>query len=418
MSISVSGRNPFLFSIFLICITRSGFLHLPEHDMSTTNFDILQKLYYDPSQGLWSLQKIRDKLKSQNIRIPVNDIKQFLKNQEVLQLFKQRHVKHHFPLRSDTPFQRIQIDLLDVSNEHVIKNRGCKFIFVCIDAYTRYVIAVPIKNKSEEQCVSAFQSILDQIGQVSEEYGLPTQVDSDNESSFMSHSFKQLCDENEMMQHFSQPGDYKSKGIVERFNRTLRLLIQKYMAAHHTDTYIDVLPNLIDNYNHTIHRTLKKSPLDAIQDNERYITDRDKQMEKAKREPYNRDSIAVGDRVRLLIKKGIFEKGTTHRWTKHIHTVESTDGVEYNVSGRQLVYRKAELLKVDHSEQAPIDVDNVPIVVVQPAVDEEKQQVQRARRQQRIMNQEGVSDTNVRVGLRERRPRVGIVNERGEEILF
>ena len=389
--------------------------------MATTNLDILTQLFYDPSQGLWSLQKIREKLKTQNIRIPVKDIRQFLKDQEVVQIFKQRHVKHHFPLQSDTPFQRIQIDLLDVSNEHVIRNRGCKFIFVCIDAFTRYVIAVPIKNKSEEQCVSAFQSILDQISEVSEEYGLPTQVDSDNEASFMSHSFKQLCDDNEMIQHFSQPGDYKSKGIVERFNRTLRLMMQKYMAAHHTVTYINVLSDLIDNYNHTVHRTLKKSPIDAIKNNDEYTTDRDKQTGKAKREPYNRDSINVDDKVRLLIKKGIFEKDTTHRWTKHIHTVVSTDGVEYNVSGRQLVYRKAELLKVDQSEQAPVmpnDLDDTPSIAEGEPIEEEKQQVQRARRQQRIMNREGLNDANVRVGLRERRPRVGIINEHGEEILF
>ena len=234
-------------------------------------------------------------------------------------------------------------------------------------------------------------------------------------------SFKELCDDNEMIQHFSQPGDYKSKGIVERFNRTLRLMMQKYMAAHHTVTYIDILSDLIDNYNHTVHRTLKKSPIDAIKNNDEYTAVREKQTGKAKREPYNRDSINVDDKVRLLIKKGIFEKGTTHRWTKHIHTVVSTDGVLYQVTGRQLVYRKAELLKIDQSEQAPVmpnDADDAPPIAEEEPVEEEKQQVQRARRQQRIMNQEGVSETNVRTGLRERRPRVGIVNEHGEEILF
>ena len=98
-------------------------------------------------------------------------------------------------------------------------------------------------------------------------------------------------------------------------------------------------------------------------------------------------------KLRLLIKKCIFEKGTTHRWTKHIHTVVSTDGVLYLVSGRQLVYRKAELLKVDQSEQAPVmpnDADDAAPIAEEEPFEEEKQQVQRARRQQRIMNQEGV----------------------------
>ena len=99
----------------------------------------------------------------------------------------------------------------------------------------------------------------------------------------------------------------------------------------------------------------------------------------------------------------------------------STDGVLYHVSGRQLVYRKAELLKVDQIEKAPVmpnDADDTLPIAEEEPFEEEKQQAQRARRQQRIMNQEGVNEDNVRTGLRERRPRVGIVNEHGEEILF
>ena len=48
--------------------------------------------------------------------------------------------------------------------------------------------------------------------------------------------------------------------IAERFIRTLKSRLTKYMTHYNTLTYIDVLPDIINNYNHTYHRTLKNTP--------------------------------------------------------------------------------------------------------------------------------------------------------------
>ena len=37
--------------------------------------------------------------------------------------------------------------------------------------------------------------------------------------------------------------------MVERFNRTIRELITKYMDAYKTNKYIDVIERLVNNYN-------------------------------------------------------------------------------------------------------------------------------------------------------------------------
>ena len=38
-----------------------------------------------------------------------------------------------------------------------------KFIFVCIDVYSRFVMCVPLKNKSEIECSNALRMILKEI---------------------------------------------------------------------------------------------------------------------------------------------------------------------------------------------------------------------------------------------------------------
>ncbi len=48
--------------------------------------------------------------------------------------------------------------------------------------------------------------------------------------------------------------------MVERFNRTIRDKLTMYFSAYNTNHYIDVIDKLIDNYNNTIHSSIKMTP--------------------------------------------------------------------------------------------------------------------------------------------------------------
>ena len=402
----------------------------------------LRKLYYDPSAGLWSINKLHEKLKAQGLRLPLKTIKTFLHDQEVAQVFHERRIKTYFPLIADAPFQRIQVDLLDVSNENYVKNKSVHFLFVCIDVYTRYVLVVSQRNKSEAECTSSLRRVLHDIAELVGPYGLPSQMDSDNEPAFLSRGFKRLCAENHLEQHLNVPGDFKSKGIVERFNRTLRSLLQKYMVAFNTEAWIDKLPDLVSNYNNTYHRTLKKTPTQAIENNDGYEKDRAKQTAKAKEQPFNRDVIEVGDKVRVLRKKGVFDKGTEPRWSKHVSSVERVDNGQYFVKERKQPYRKAELLKIDRSERSNAEHSLPPAVspaaaaaedpplVVESGEDADQgppapapttsttAELRRAKRIRRALNQEGVSEREIRHSRRSRQPANLLVSNYGERIIW
>ena len=59
----------------------------------------------------------------------------------------------------------------------------------------------------------------------------------------------------------------EGKSVVsERFIRTLKTNIYKYMTLVSKNVYIDQLDNIVDEYNNTYHRTIKMKPVD-VKDN-------------------------------------------------------------------------------------------------------------------------------------------------------
>ena len=52
--------------------------------------------------------------------------------------------------------------------------------------------------------------------------------------------------------------------IAERFIRTLKTKIYKYMTSVSKNVYIDKLDDIVDEYNNTYHRTIKMKPVDVV----------------------------------------------------------------------------------------------------------------------------------------------------------
>ena len=95
----------------------------------------------------------------------------------------------------------------------------------------------------------------------------------------------------------------KGKSVVtERFIRTMKTKIYKYMTSASKNVYIDKLDDILDEYNNTYHRTIKMKPIDVTDntyvDFTKEVNDKDPKFK-------------VGDRVRISKYKNIFAKGYT-----------------------------------------------------------------------------------------------------------
>ena len=54
--------------------------------------------------------------------------------------------------------------------------------------------------------------------------------------------------------------------VAERFIRTLKNKIFKHMTAISKNAYFDVLDDIVNKYNNTVHKTIKTKPIDVTDD--------------------------------------------------------------------------------------------------------------------------------------------------------
>ena len=94
----------------------------------------------------------------------------------------------------------------------------------------------------------------------------------------------------------------EGKSVVpEKFIRTLRNKIFKYMRAVSNNVYFDVLDDIGNKYNNTIHKAIKMKPADVTSDSyAKYNKDSNEKDPKFK----------VGDHGRVSKYKNIFAKHT------------------------------------------------------------------------------------------------------------
>ena len=105
----------------------------------------------------------------------------------------------------------------------------------------------------------------------------------------------------------------KGKSVAaERFIRTLKTKIYKYMTSVSKNMYINKLDDIMGEYNNTYHRSIKMEPID-VKDNT-YLD--------SKKEVNNKDpKFKAGDHVRISKYKNISAKGYTPNWSEETFVI-------------------------------------------------------------------------------------------------
>ena len=86
----------------------------------------------------------------------------------------------------------------------------------------------------------------------------PNRIWVDKGSGFYNNSFKKWLKDNDIDMHSIHN---EGKPVVaERFIRTLKTKIYKYMTSISKNVYIDKLDDIVNEYNNTYHRTIKMKP--------------------------------------------------------------------------------------------------------------------------------------------------------------
>ena len=220
-------------------------------------------------------------------------------------------------------------------------NKGIRFLLCVIDIFSKYAWVVPLKVKKGISIVKAFQRILKQSNRK------PNKIWVDKGSVFYNVYFKKWLQDNNIVM-YSTHNERKSV-VAERFIRTLKGKIYKYMTSISKNAYIDKLNDIVDEYNNTYHTTIKMKPID-VKDNI-YIN--------TSKEINNKDpKFKVGDHVRISKYKNIFAKGYILNWSEEVFVIKKVKNtipwtyVIDDLNGEEIIgtFYEKELKKTNQGE--------------------------------------------------------------------
>ena len=135
-------------------------------------------------------------------------------------------------------------------------NKGIKYLMCTIDLFSKYAWFVSVKHKRGITIVNAFQKIMSKCK--------PIKIWVDQGSEFYNKLFKRFLKINNI-EMYSTYNEGKSV-VAERFIRTLKNKIFKHMTAISKNVYFDVLDDIVDKYNNTVHKSIKMKPIDVTSD--------------------------------------------------------------------------------------------------------------------------------------------------------
>ena len=134
-------------------------------------------------------------------------------------------------------------------------NEGFRFLLSVIGMYFKYAWIIPLKDKKDTAVTNAFQKNL----KVSNHK--PNKIWEDKGSELYNKSMKSSL-ENQAIEIYLTTNEEKS-AVAERFIRTLKNKIYKYITSIWENVHIDKLDDIVNKCNNTSHSTTTMKPVDV-----------------------------------------------------------------------------------------------------------------------------------------------------------
>lgn len=235
---------------------------------------------------------------------------EYLKGEPSYTLHRNRRIKgsQYRKTFAYGPLDIAQADLLVLDKLHVKHNKPFRYILLVVSIFSRYAIGLPLKSKTGSEVAKALDTILS-----NEPY---KKLQTDRGTEFINPKVRSVLNKHGTLLYHSH--SHLKAAIVERFIRTLRLLISRYCTLNNTATFIGNFQKIIKIYNEKEHSSLlNKSPIEAHKDNSiNFFVDQYAKVNRKKKPA----KFKVGDVVRINRNKVNFEKGN-YSWSTELFKI-------------------------------------------------------------------------------------------------
>lgn len=211
-----------------------------------------------------------------------------------------------------------QADLVEM-RPYRSANYGCCYLLTVIDMFSKYAFVIPLKDKTASTLKVAFKDIF-------ATKRVPEKLQTDQGTEFENRTLG-IYLHRMGVRHFTTRNRQIKCAVVERFNRTLKGRLYKYMTANRTDNYIDALDDIVDSYNRTTHSVTKMRPIDVDIDDPNdktrvfkntygFTSLRELILHQIERKKHNSDAeLHPGDLVRVMKLRKEFQRGFKPAWS-------------------------------------------------------------------------------------------------------
>lgn len=302
---------------------------------SDKNSDVLYELYYQSGNFL-SPAKFAELVRKQHPEITIKFVADWLKKQNAYQV-SQKAVKvkpeEFSSVLGYRPNENWEMDL-GVFEKYAIN--GYKYYLVIIDVFSRKILCLQaLTSRNMDRIFELFQDTV-------KKFGKPVNVNADNE--FNNNTFKSIAtnpngpyEDGKIRFIYSQPKDLNKNPVVERDIGYISHALTTAMKASGNRNWYELLPNIQKNFNAAVHGTTGVEP-DALYEHKAV----------SKQTPnYLQHDLKVGDSVRILQPKNIFDKGSDQTYSDEVHTIRHLDGEKSWVNAKQRYFKPYELKKVN-----------------------------------------------------------------------
>ena len=194
------------------------------------------------------------------------------------------------------------VDLADMQSRSKY-NKGSKYLLCEIDLFSKYAWVGPLKVKRGISIFDAFQKIMSKGRK-------PNKIWVDQGGGFCNNIFKRFL-KTSNTEMYSTYNEGKSV-VAERFIETLKNKVFKHIAAVSKNFYFDVLDDIVNKYNNTVHRTIKMRPIDVTSDS---------YAECNEESNVTKPKFKVSNHVTISKYKISFAKGCTQNWSEEVFVV-------------------------------------------------------------------------------------------------
>ena len=298
--------------------------------------ETLRKIYYDPSSpgSLGSDIRLYNEAKKSLPTLTLEKVKEFLSGELTYTLHRslRRNFKRNRMVASYEN-EHWQADLVDMS-AFAAQNDGYNFILTIIDVFSKKAQAIPIKQKNSASMVKAFRHAF--------RNGHPQILYTDKGTEFLNRPLQDYFKKIQTIHYTSRPTSKVKAAVVERFNRTVKSRMFRYFTSRGHRKYLDILPELMKNYNNSFHRSIGMAPNNVNLENRQLVYNKLFPEGKPKKTRVS-NTFKPNETVRIPHKFNPMDKGYFPNWHDKVYTVES----ENNNRGHRMFNVKDELGNID-----------------------------------------------------------------------